>query len=239
MTQEKKVPNSDAGDENDEQVVTDIDNGDDKEVQDPTEQIAELSKKLAATHDRLIRTTAELDNVRKRSRRDIEEATVRGRIEVLRAILPVIDSIDLALSSANPEGTAVGIIEGIEMVRKQFLNATDHFQLKPIESVGHGFDPNFHEAVAQLESDKHPAGQIMDEMRKGYLLGERLLRAAMVVVSKGSSEPSKPEDDTTSNEHDARATDDLKSDDSASEIESRDNTEINTTASSEIEDENE
>ena len=119
----------------------------------------------------------------------MEEAATRGRTDVLREILPAIDSIDLALNTLDKNTEIKGIVEGMSMVRKQFLSATERFGLKAIESQDKAFDPNFHEAVAQIESDEHEAGQIVEEMRKGYLLGDRLLRAAMVIVSKGKPVP--------------------------------------------------
>ncbi len=190
----------------DEIVVTDEEDGEDEEVLDPAEQIAELEEKVAATHDRLIRTAAELDNVRKRARRDVKEAASRGRVEVLREILPAIDSLELALRSADVEGAEGGIIEGVQMVHRQFLSITERFGLKPIESVNEVFDPNFHEAVAQISSEEHEAGQIVQEMRKGYLLGDRLLRAAMVVVSKGPPEVREGDSDETPKDVDSAIT---------------------------------
>jgi molecular chaperone GrpE len=172
--------------------LTDVDMAEDQEVQDPVEQIEELEKKLKETHERLLRTAAELDNVRKRARRDVEEARQMGRADVLRDILPAIDSLDLALKSIDPQGKAAGIIDGVQMVRKQFLSATERFGLKPIASVAEPFDPNFHEAMAQINSDEIEAGNIVEEMRKGYVLGDRLLRASMVIVSKGPYEASGP-----------------------------------------------
>ena len=152
------------------------------EAADPA---VELQDKLSATHERLLRTAAELDNFRKRARRDVEEAQNRGRAEVLAEILPVIDSVDLALSSAA-DNAGDGILEGLQMIKRQFLTAGERFGVKPVESRGAAFDPNVHEAVSQIYSPEHPAGQIVEEMRKGYLLGEKLLRAAMVVVSRGA-----------------------------------------------------
>ncbi len=204
MNEEKKAPNSSSENESDapveaaaedEVAVAEGDENGDEEVKDPVEQVAELEQELAKNHDRLIRSVAELDNVRKRARRDVDEAAMRGRTEVLREILPAMDSIDLALKSADPQGAADAIIEGMRMVRQQFMASTERFQLKPIESVGHGFDPNFHEAVAQVTSEEYDAGQIVEEMRKGYMLGDRLLRAAMVVVSRGAPEQA-PKDAT-------------------------------------------
>ena len=152
-------------------------------------QVVALEEKLSTTHERLLRTAADLDNLRKRSKRDVEDALARGRSDVLLEILPVLDSIDLALAAKGSDGADGSIIEGVQMIKKQFLTATERFGLREVESKGCAFDPNFHEAVAHIASAEHPAGQIVDEMRKGYMLGDKLLRAAMVVVSKGEDTP--------------------------------------------------
>lgn len=120
-------------------------------------------EKNKAIQEKLLRTAAELDNVRKRARRDVEDAKVFGRTEILRDILPVIDSLDLALNTVDPDGPASAIVEGVVMVRKQFLNATERYDLKPIDSVQKAFDPNYHEAVAQVFSEELEAGQIVEE----------------------------------------------------------------------------
>ncbi len=166
-----------------------------------SKEVRELKEKLATTHERLLRTAADLDNLRKRTKRDLEDAVNRGRTEVLQEILLVIDSVDLALTSADPKGTAEGIIEGVKMIQKQFLTATERFKLKAVETEGRAFDPSYHEAVAQLASPEHPVGMIVSEMRKGYLLGDRLLRPAMVVVSKGGSESALSDEDRTKAGH--------------------------------------
>lgn len=156
---------------------------------DAPDKLAELEEKYKRTHERLLRTAADLDNFRKRTRRDIDDAVARGRAEVLQEILPVLDSVDLALASAGSDGSAGGIIEGIKMIRKQFFSSTERFKLQAVESVGLAFDPNVHEAVAQVPSDEHPAGCVVEEMRKGYLLDGKLLRASMVIVSRGPAAP--------------------------------------------------
>ncbi len=159
------------------------------EALEPEEQIAKLKQKLLEVQEKWLRGVAEMDNLRKRTKRDVEEALARGRTDVLREILPAIDSIDLALNTVDEKTEKSGIVEGMEMVRKQFISSTERFGLKAVESREKAFDPNYHEAVAQVESNEHEAGQIVEEMRKGYLLGERLLRAAMVIVSKGKPVP--------------------------------------------------
>ncbi len=157
----------------------------------------ELEQKLKAEHDRLLRTAADLDNLRKRSRREMEEARLRGRTDVLAELLPALDSIDMALGAARPEGEAAPIVEGMEMVRRQFLSSMEKFGLRTVETEKKAFDPAFHEAVSQLPSEEVPAGGVIEELRRGYTLGDRLLRAAMVVVSSGP-----PAEDATDSEPD-------------------------------------
>ncbi|MDD5306182.1 MAG: nucleotide exchange factor GrpE [Deltaproteobacteria bacterium] len=156
----------------------------DEVVEDPAAKVTELEARLATEHDRLLRTAADLDNLRKRMRRDLEDHRARGRVEVLHELLPAIDSLDLALSATKPDGQAESILRGVEIVRRQFLGAMEKFGVKPIESVGAAFDPNLHEALTQVEHDTVPPGHVVQDLRKGYMLGDRLLRAAMVIVAK-------------------------------------------------------
>ncbi len=181
----------------DENGETELDTG--QATETTASATEELKDKLAATHERLLRTAAELDNVRKRARRDMEDAVQRGRADVLMEVVPVIDSVDLALSSID-EKVQSGIVEGLRMIKRQFLTAMERFGVKPIESCGKAFDPNHHEAVLQVHSDVHPAGLVVDEMRKGYLIGEKLLRPAMVTVSRGAPPTVSSTDGTPSEE---------------------------------------
>ena len=153
---------------------------------DQSAEIAKLEKKLADEHDRLLRTAADLDNFRKRARRDVDDALVRGRGEVLAELLPTIDALDLGLKNAAGEETVRALVDGVEMVRRQFLASMARFGLRPIGCVGTPFDPNFHEAVAQIPHPDVPTGAVLEELRRGYMLGDRLLRASMVVVSSGA-----------------------------------------------------
>ncbi|MBW2278881.1 MAG: nucleotide exchange factor GrpE, partial [Deltaproteobacteria bacterium] len=180
-----------------EEEPTLVEDSDDEDevVRDPNELVIELEEKLAAEHERLLRAAADLDNLRKRMKRDVEEAGVRGRSEVLGDILPAVDSLDLALGSSDRDGAAGPVLDGVEMVRKQFLAAMSRHGVKPVETApGKVFDPAVHEAVAQIPSEDQPLGTVVEEMRKGYLLGERLLRAAMVIVSAGPPDGGTDED---------------------------------------------
>jgi len=156
----------------------------DIDVEDPAARIAELEARVGSEHDRLLRTAADLDNLRKRLRRDIDDALARGRSEVLLELLSAVDALDLALASATTGGPAGSLLEGMELVRRQFLAAMERFGLKPIDAENRAFDPALHEAVMHIETDEQPAGTVVREMRKGYLLGDRLLRPSMVAIAK-------------------------------------------------------
>ena len=178
--------------EEDTKIVDDDDNSENDEVvEDPDEIIADLERKLEDEHQRLLRTAAELENVRKRCVRDVSNAIIRGRIDVLNSVLPTIDALNLAIKSGGgDDGPARAVLEGVSMVRKQFLASMEQFGLKPIETLGKSFDPVFHEAVAQIPSEDHDSGEIIEEMREGFMLGDRLLRASLVIVSSGETEES-------------------------------------------------
>jgi molecular chaperone GrpE len=140
--------------------------------------------------DQLLRTAADFDNFRKRSRKDVEMAERRGKEDVLRELLPVFDNLERAVkASEDSVADAAGILEGIEMVLKLFEDTTGRIGLTRVASVGERFDPAQHDAFQQVETDEKPPGTILAEYQPGYRLGERLLRPAMVVVARKRSEP--------------------------------------------------
>lgn len=148
--------------------------------------LAELQEKCDKTHERMLRIAADFENFKKRSRRDAQEAAFRARDEVLKEILPVVDNLERALAMATKDGaeeSRQSLVEGIEMVLRQFTTAMEKFEVRSFESLGQAFDPNFHEAISQRESEEHSPGSVIEEYRKGYLMGERLIRPAMVVVA--------------------------------------------------------
>ncbi len=135
--------------------------------------------------DQLLRALADFDNFRKRSRRDIDDAKKRGQEEVLRELLPVFDNLERASSYARSATDTKAIAEGVEMVSKLFLDTLARLGGRRVPSVGVPFDPNVHEALQQVDSDEHAAGIVVQEHVSAYEYGGRLLRPAMVVVSKG------------------------------------------------------
>jgi molecular chaperone GrpE len=162
-----------------------------------------LEKEKKELHERLLRTAADFDNFRKRSRKDIEEARTKGKEDVLKEMLPVIDNLERALGAAETQQGG-GIVEGVKLVLRQFVAALERFEVKPVTALGEAFDPARHEAIAQIPTADQPAGTVVSELQKGYTLGARLLRAAMVAVARAPEAP-KP---ATTEEGDATPADD-------------------------------
>ena len=145
---------------------------------DPRE---ELKRERDSLQDRLLRTAAEFDNYRKRmdrERRDLAEFTAG---EVLTELLPIIDNLERALQAAAPDDP---LRKGVELIHRQMLDILRKRGVKPIEALGADFDPNFHQAVIHEVSAAHREGEVMAELQRGYVVGERLLRPAMVKVAK-------------------------------------------------------
>lgn len=150
--------------------------------QKPTDPVAEVAR----LRDQLLRTAADFDNYRKRSRREQEDAQRRGRESTIKDMLPVFDNLERATSSAEAAPDVKSVADGLRIVIRQFVDTLDKMGVKRISSVGQPFDPTVHEAIQHLESKEHPAGVILAEVQPGYMIGDHLVRAAMVVVSKGS-----------------------------------------------------
>jgi molecular chaperone GrpE len=150
----------------------------------PADPMAKLVAERDELKDRLLRTAADFDNFRKRSRKDIEEALRTGRETVLREILPVIDNLERAATAAESSESIAAVAEGVRMVLKSFDDTASRIGLERVKTVGERFDPTLHDAVQQVESAEAEPGEILAEAQAGYKLGTRLLRAAMVVVAK-------------------------------------------------------
>tara|TARA_R110002096_G_scaffold423452_2_gene630607 strand:- start:11659 stop:12498 length:840 start_codon:yes stop_codon:yes gene_type:complete len=162
------------------------------EVEVEVDPIAELEAKLAEAekgkqenYDKFVRTTADLENVRKRSRKEVKDGRLDERGKVLRDMLPVVDNLERAMEhAAQTENEATkSIIEGVQMVLRQFHQALERNNVKALEAVGTPFDPAVHEAVSQAPSADHPPGTVISALQTGYMMEGRLLRPALVVVS--------------------------------------------------------
>jgi molecular chaperone GrpE len=145
----------------------------------------ELRRERDSLQDRLLRTAAEFDNYRKRVERDRRELSEFAAADAMLELLPIIDNLERALQA--PSGGDVDAFrKGVEMIHKQMLELLRKRGVKPIEALGADFDPNVHQAVLHEPSDEHREGEVMQELQRGYTLGERLLRPAMVKVAKPS-----------------------------------------------------
>ncbi len=135
--------------------------------------------------DAAMRATAEMDNYRKRVAREREEDFKRAQAVLLERLLPVLDNFELGMMEVRKGDAKSPIVVGMEMIERQLREFMSSSGVEVIEAVGAKFDPNLHEAVSQEESADVPEGQIVRQLRRGFRLRDRLLRAAMVVVSKG------------------------------------------------------
>ncbi len=150
-------------------------------------ELAEQREKLRQAEDRILRMAAEFENQKKRLQREKEIALKFAEEDILRELLPTIDNLERAIEQGKSTNDASALLEGVEMTLSGLLACLDKFGLKPIDGKGEPFDPNFHEALAMEASDEVPANIILQEYQKGYMYKDRLLRAAKVVVSKGSA----------------------------------------------------
>lgn len=147
------------------------------------EALAELRREKDSLQDRLLRTAAEFDNYRKRVERDRRDQADSAVADALQELLPIIDNFELALGArTGVDGDAYR--KGIELIYQQMLELLKKRGVKTIAAVGTDFDPRVHQAVLHEASATHREGEVMEELRRGYMLGERLLRAALVKVAK-------------------------------------------------------
>ena len=179
------------------------------EVEAPAaaDPVAELQAKLDAAEkeakdnkDRWLRAAADLENTRKRTKREIDDARFDTKQKVLKEMLPVVDNLERAIEHAGgktdggePDAAIKAIVEGVQLVLRQFQTAFERLDITVVEALGQPFDPNLHEAISQQESDQ-AAGTIVQVLQRGYRAGDRLLRPALVVVAKAkaAAPPSEP-----------------------------------------------
>jgi molecular chaperone GrpE len=131
-----------------------------------------------------LRVSAEFDNYKKRASRDMEEFRKYSNQSLIKEMLSVVDNLELAMNSTNGhKAIDKGLLDGLAMTHKEIIKVFEKFNVKPISAKGQPFDPTFHEAVMQEETDEFPANTVINELQKGYLIHDRLLRPSMVVVA--------------------------------------------------------
>jgi molecular chaperone GrpE len=149
-------------------------------------EIQKLIGERDTLQDRLLRLRAEFDNYRKRAERERIETIQWASAELMRELLNVLDSFDLAMRAVPEDSAAAEMVRGLDLVYKQFLDTLGRFGLKAIEAKGQPFDPNLHQAVSAVPTQDIAENTVVEEMRRGYTLNGKLLRPAMVSVSAGS-----------------------------------------------------
>ncbi len=156
--------------------------------------VKKMGKKLEAaeeeakqSYEKYLRVSAEFENYKKRSLREMEEFRKFANESLIKEMLSVVDNLERAIdSSSDNEGAKSRVVEGIDMTLKEILKIFEKFAVKPIKSLGEKFDPTYHQAVSQEETDDYPDDTVTRELQRGYMLHGRLLRPAMVVVSTKS-----------------------------------------------------
>jgi len=150
--------------------------------------LVKKDEEIKQLQDRILRMAAEMENTRKRLEREKSECISFANEGMIRGLLPVIDNLERAVQHGEDDATCQGLLEGVRLTLKSFGEVLGKFGCVPFDAVGKTFDPNFHEAVMQQESSEHPEKTILQELQKGYMLHDRLLRPAMVIVSKASQD---------------------------------------------------
>lgn len=158
------------------------------ELEQLKEQLAEAEKQAKENWEKFLRAAAELDNFRKRTAREVELAQKSALERFVREILVVADSLELGLQAASETDQIEKVREGIELTLKQLMTLFHKFKIKQLDPLGEPFDPHFHEAMAMEEVEGVEPGTVVRVIQKGYLLEDRLVRPALVVVAKAPSE---------------------------------------------------
>ncbi len=148
--------------------------------------VATLETQIAALKDQELRTQAEMQNIRRRAEMDVEKAHKFALEKFSNELLPVMDSLERAIEASQPDDEAVKALrEGVEMTLSMFVSGLDKFKVEQVNPMGEAFNPELHQAMSMVPNPEVPANHIMAVMQKGYTLHGRLIRPAMVVVSKG------------------------------------------------------
>lgn len=153
-------------------------------------EIMQLKDQSAALKDRLLRTAADMENLRKRAEREKAEAILYAATNFARDLLSVSDNMQRAVATITPEArekadaVTKNLLAGVEMTERELLNVFQRYNIRKVETVGAKFDPNFHQALFEVPTKEYPPGTVVQEMQSGFAIGDRCLRPAMVGVAK-------------------------------------------------------
>ena len=155
-----------------------------EQAEGQNDALEELRREKDSLQDRLLRTAAEFDNYRKRVERERRDLADFMKADILTEILPIVDNFERAMQAPSAEGDPLR--KGVELIHKQMLDFLRKRGVTPIEALGTDFDPNFHQAVIHEPTSFHREGEVIEELQRGYMLGDKLLRPAMVKVAKAA-----------------------------------------------------
>ena len=148
------------------------------------EKISEIQESVEKNFDLYLRSQAEMENLKKRFMKEKEELVKYANESLIKRLLTVLDNLQNAIAHSRDKKALKALGEGVELTLKGLMDALEKAGLKQVEAEGEPFDPNFHEAVSELEDAAKEPGTVLQELQKGYILNQRLIRPAMVVVSK-------------------------------------------------------
>jgi molecular chaperone GrpE len=155
--------------------------------QDLPDKLLEKEKEAKENYEKYLRSAAELENYKKFAAKERADLIRYNNENIIRDILPILDSLDRALDLAGTPKDVNAFIDGVRMIQEQLLNCLEKYGVRKIEAAGREFNPNIHEALLQVESEEHKENHVVSEFEKGYLLNDRLLKPAKVSVSKRPS----------------------------------------------------
>lgn len=159
---------------------------DSAETLDAGDDDTSLRERLSAAEQEVLRGRAEMENFRKRMQRDADMQLKFATVPIVRDLLDVIDNLNRAVEAARGDKThSKALLDGVQMVSQQFTEVLAKHGCKPIHAVGTDFDPNIHQAIAQVPSDEHASGKVAQEVAVGFMLHDRVIRPAQVIVSTG------------------------------------------------------
>ncbi len=162
----------------------------------PEERVAALQAERDEIKDRMLRIAADFENWKKRSRKEQIDAEARVRESVLKDMLEVVDNLERATSAYVENGAVDGaaVLKGVNLVLRLFHSKLERYSVKPFEAKGQPFDPHVHEAISQVPTADVPPGSVANELQKGYRIGDKLLRPAIVSVATAPASSAKPKE---------------------------------------------
>lgn len=175
---------------------------DDSAVEEPDDaaKLETAERQAQENYDRLLRLSAEFDNYKKRSTRETQELVKYANENLFKELLNIVDNLERAIESAGQESEADGpLMQGIQLTLGEVMKILERHKVEPVDALGQPFDPAYHQAMMQEASTDQPANTVIREMQKGYVMHDRLLRPAMVVVAKAVEESENGQRDADNN----------------------------------------